>query len=150
MKRGEFLEIMRELNMVYGERKFPLNQEILTVWHKYLGDLDERVLHKAVESLVKRSAYSPAISEILKEYRRIEGQATTELAEFDRVFREIVAKYPGARSQAEDKALFEEITGRSIAKADGVLRAVENAILTHELAQQDMPPLGEFLERFVE
>ena len=61
-----------------------------------------------------------------------------------------MAKYPGARSQAEDKALFEEITGRSIAKADGVLRAVENAILTHELAQQDMPPLGEFLERFVE
>lgn len=150
MKRSEFLEIMRELNMVYGERKFPLNEEILTVWHRYLGDLDKRVLHKAVENLVKRSAYSPAISEILKEYRRIEGQATKELAEFDRVFREIVAKYPGARSQAEDKALFEEITGRSIAKADGILRAVENAILTHELAQQDMPPLGEFLERFVE
>ena len=126
MKRVEFLEIMRELNMVYGERKFPLNQEILTVWHKYLGDLDERVLHKAVENLVKRSAYSPAISEILKEHRRIKSQATKELAEL------------------------EDITGRSIAKADGILRAVENAVLTHELAQKDMPPLGEFLERFVE
>lgn len=54
MKRSEFLEIMRELNMVYGERKFPLNEEILTVWHRYLGDLDKRVLHKARESLVKR------------------------------------------------------------------------------------------------
>ena len=56
MKRSEFLDIMLELNMVYGERKFPLNEKILTVWHKYLGDLDKRVLHKAIENLVKRSA----------------------------------------------------------------------------------------------
>ena len=150
MKRSEFLDIMLELNMVYGERKFPLNEKILTVWHKDLGDLDKRVLHKAIENLVKRSAYSPAISEILKEYRRIESQTTKDLVEFDKVFGEIVAKYPGAEWHPEDKALFEDITGRSIAKADGILRAVENAVLTHELAQKDMPPLGEFLERFVE
>lgn len=150
MTRAEFFEVMRELNIAYTDRRFPLTDEILTIWYKYLGDYDCRIVHKAAKSLVITSQYPPSIAEILVEYRRIEKKAKREMAKIDKIYRTIVAKYPGATLKVEEKALYDEIVRWRIGKAVALQRAVENAVIEHEYTGEDMPPLGEFLERFVE
>ena len=47
MDKKDFLGIMQELNVVYGDRKFPLTEQTLNVWNKYLGKCEKEVFEKA-------------------------------------------------------------------------------------------------------
>lgn len=148
MDKQDFLKIMRELNVVYGERKFPLTAQTLDIWNKYLGKCDKGILEKAVEKFVRISAFPPTIADIFQEISKISEDKMERRREFDAVYLRILNAYPA--SYLDDAyEVYVKNTGGDIEKAREMLKRVQNRVRGYELSQvggQELPPLSKILE----
>lgn len=148
MDKQDFLKIMRELNVVYGERKFPLTAQTLDIWNKYLGKCDKGILEKAVEKFVRTSAFPPTIADIFQEISKISEDKMERRREFDAVYLRILNAYPA--SYLDDAyEVYAKNTGGDIGKAREMLKRVQNRVRGYELSQlesKELPPLSKILE----
>ena len=148
MDKKDFLGIMQELNVVYGERKFPLTAQTLDIWNKYLGKCDKKVLEKAVEKFVRTSAFPPTIADIFQEISKISEDKIERRREFDAVYLRILNAYPA--SYLDDAyEVYVKNTGGDIGKAREMLKRVQNRVKAFEQMQAAdpyMPPLSKILE----
>lgn len=148
MDKQDFLKIMRELNVVYGEKKFPLTAQTLDVWNKYLGKCEKEVLEKAVEKFVRTSAFPPTIADIFQEISKISEDKIERRREFDAVYLRILNAYPA--SYLDDAyEVYVKNTGGDIEKAREMLKRVQNRVKAYEHMQNVdtyMPPLSKILE----
>ena len=148
MNKKDFLEIMQELNVVYGDRKFPLTEQTLNVWNKYLGKCEKEVLEKAVEKFVRTSAFPPTIADIFQEISKISEDKIERRREFDAVYLRILNAYPA--SYLDDAyEVYVKNTGGDIGKAREMLKRVQNRVKAFEhmeTGEPYMPPLSKILE----
>lgn len=148
MDKKDFLGIMQELNVVYGDRKFPLTEQTLNVWNKYLGKCEKEVFEKAVEKLVRTSAFPPTIADIFQEISKISEDKMERRREFDAVYLRILNAYPA--SYLDDAyEVYVKNTGGDIEKAREMLKRVQNRVKAFEQMQAAdpyMPPLSKILE----
>lgn len=148
MDKKDFLEIMQELNVVYGDRKFPLTEQTLNVWNKYLGKCEKEVFEKAVEKFVRTSAFPPTIADIFQEISKISEDKIERRREFDAVYLRILNAYPA--SYLDDAyEVYVKNTGGDIEKAREMLKRVQNRVKAFEKMQAAdpyMPPLSKILE----
>ena len=148
MNKKDFLEIMQELNVVYGDRKFPLTEQTLNVWNKYLGKCEKEVFEKAVEKFVRTSAFPPTIADIFQEISKISEDKMERRREFDAVYLRILNAYPA--SYLDDAyEVYVKNTGGDIEKAREMLKRVQNRVKAFEKMQAAdpyMPPLSKILE----
>lgn len=148
MDKKDFLEIMQELNVVYGDRKFPLTEQTLNVWNKYLGKCEKEVFEKAVEKFVRTSAFPPTIADIFQEISKISEDKMERRREFDAVYLRILNAYPA--SYLDDAyEVYVKNTGGDIEKAREMLKRVQNRVKAFEKMQAAdpyMPPLSKILE----
>ena len=148
MDKKDFLGIMQELNVVYGDRKFPLTEQTLNVWNKYLGKCEKEVFEKAVEKFVRTSAFPPTIADIFQEISKISEDKIERRREFDAVYLLILNAYPA--SYLDDAyEVYVKNTGGDIEKAREMLKRVQNRVRGYELSQvgsQELPPLSKILE----
>ena len=148
MNTSEFTEIMQELNTVYGERKFPLNRQTLTVWQKYIGACDARDIGAAVESFVRKSPFPPTISEILAEYKNVCDSELKKAFELRNLFAAVVAEYPNAQGIEEEQGAFDDLVNGDIERAKKLLSVTRNIVAGWEMSgQKEIPALEEFLRR---
>ena len=148
MDKQDFLKIMRELNVVYGERKFPLTAQTLDIWNKYLGKCDKEVLEKAVEKFVRTSAFPPTIADIFQEISAVNEDKLARSREFDAIFSQIISIYPSGLLDNVYEAYVKN-TGGDIGKAREMLKRVQNRVKAYEHMQNVdtyMPPLSKILE----
>lgn len=148
MDKKDFLGIMQELNVVYGDRKFPLTEQTLNVWNKYLGKCEKEVFEKAVEKFVRTSAFPPTIADIFQEISKISEDKMERRREFDAVYLRILNAYPA--SYLDDAyEVYVKNTGGDIGKAREMLKRVQNRVKAYEHMQNVdtyMPPLSKILE----
>ena len=148
MDKKDFLGIMQELNVVYGDRKFPLTEQTLNVWNKYLGKCEKEVFEKAVEKFVRTSAFPPTIADIFQEISKISEDKMERRREFDAVYLRILNAYPA--SYLDDAyEVYVKNTGGDIEKAREMLKRVQNRVKAFEKMQAAdpyMPPLSKILE----
>lgn len=148
MDKKDFLGIMQELNVVYGDRKFPLTEQTLNVWNKYLGKCEKEVFEKAVEKFVRTSAFPPTIADIFQEISKISEDKIERRREFDAVYLRILNAYPA--SYLDDAyEVYVKNTGGDIEKAREMLKRVQNRVKAYEHMQNVdtyMPPLSKILE----
>ena len=148
MDKKDFLGIMQELNVVYGDRKFPLTEQTLNVWNKYLGKCEKEVFEKAVEKFVRTSAFPPMIADIFQEISKISEDKMERRREFDAVYLRILNAYPA--SYLDDAyEVYVKNTGGDIEKAREMLKRVQNRVKAFEKMQAAdpyMPPLSKILE----
>lgn len=148
MDKKDFLGIMQELNVVYGERKFPLTEQTLNVWNKYLGKCEKEVFEKAVEKFVRTSAFPPTIADIFQEISKISEDKIERRREFDAVYLRILNAYPA--SYLDDAyEVYVKNTGGDIGKAREMLKRVQNRVKAFEhmeTGEPYMPPLSKILE----
>ena len=148
MKKNEFLGIMQELNIIYGERKFPLTAQTLEIWNRYLGEYDATDIHEAVSRHVKKSAFPPTVSELIEEYKNIQGEILQKASEVNTIFWAIVAAYPCATGGEREKEAFARLTGGDLDNSQRALAITRNIVLGWELSgEKHIPPLHEFLGR---
>lgn len=139
MDKQQFLRIMQELNIVYGERKFPLTKEAVSVWNDYLGKYDETGIHAAVRRHVENSPFPPTISEILDEYRSIREAREEDERGIDRIFDRLVAIFPCAEGSEAEKSVYAGLTRGSVAKAESVLEQAKEYVKYCEQHMEVMP-----------
>lgn len=148
MDKKDFLGIMQELNVVYGDRKFPLTEQTLDIWNKYLGGYSEENVHEAVRSHVVSSPFPPTVSEIIGNMKKYQDEACDKATDLDNVFRAVVANYPCGYGDAEERKAFDNLTEGSLYKARQVLTITRNIVLGWELSgEKHIPSLKDFLER---
>ena len=134
--------------MVYGDRKFPLTEQTLNVWNKYLGKCEKEVFEKAVEKFVRTSAFPPTIADIFQEISKISEDKMERRREFDAVYLRILNAYPA--SYLDDAyEVYVKNTGGDIGKAREMLKRVQNRVKAFEhmeTGEPYMPPLSKILE----
>lgn len=148
MDKKDFLEIMQELNVVYGYRKFPLTEQTLNVWNKYLGKCEKEVLEKAVTRFVRKSAFPPTIADIFQEISAVSEEKLARSREFDAIFSQIISIYPSGLLDNVYE-VYVKNTGGDIEKAREMLKRVQNRVKAFEQMQAAdpyMPPLSKILE----
>lgn len=150
MNKTEFLGIMKELNIAYGEKKFPLSKEVMDVWYKYLRGFDCRDIAVVVENHIKASAFPPAIAEVLSRERELRKKVIRENAESDRVYMAVIAAYPSGRDGKHIREIFKKLTGGEHQKALTLLNLTQNTVRSwEEGGKEKIPSLDEFLEGLI-
>ena len=79
MNRFEFLDIMREINAAYGDKNFPLSDEKMNTWYKYLQGCEYEMFMEALADYIKSNAFPPTISDLYQIYGNL--QKTMPVAE---------------------------------------------------------------------
>lgn len=74
MKQNEVKEILNEINVVYGDKRFPLTAQVGNVWMKYIGECNYKWTCEAVRMFVEESEYAPTIADILKNYKQVRNE----------------------------------------------------------------------------
>ena len=140
MERTDTIAVMRELNIVYGDKRFPLTAEILNIWHKYLNGYEAEDIRLAVENYVRRSEYPPAVAELMQEYEKIRQTKKRKSSQLDLLYRQAVEEYPGGEDTQEAREAFDSLSEGDPLKARKVLTRVKNVVLFWELHPTDKPP----------
>ena len=147
MEKTEFTKIMKEINIAYGDKKFPLSKEILDVWYKYLGDCSYGDVLRSVEYHVRTSIFPPAVSEILKYVDEIKDSASKIAASEREVYLSIVASYPSAADSVHVRNAYEQVVSGDLKRAETVLNKVKDAVTIWELeGKEEIPSLDDFLK----
>lgn len=152
MNKKELYSIMQEINAAYGNKKFPLSEEILGTWFKYLAPCDCEVLKGVLERYIKQEAFPPAIAELLSGYRSIVKEKEEEKERITDSYHFMLSIYPGAQDDVETReafdALIKSIDGHPIRIAWDISKRVSSYIRVRELDNAScIPPLKEFLEK---
>lgn len=147
MNKTEFTKIMKEINIAYGDKKFPLSKEVLDVWYKYLGDYGYCDVLSSVEQHVRVSVFPPAVSEILKYVNEIKDGVSRKSADERELYLSIVASYPSAIDSVDVREVYKKIVSDDLKKAVSVLNKVKDTVTNWERAGiEDIPSLCEFLK----
>lgn len=147
MDKTEFTKIMREINIAYGDKKFPLSKEVLDVWYKYLGDCGYGDVLSSVEHHVRTSAFPPAVSEILKYVEEIKEGDSRNSANERELYLSIIASYPSAIDSADARKEYKKIVSDDLQKAVFLLNKVKDTVTDWEKeGKEDIPSLCEFLK----
>lgn len=147
MDRTELVKVMEELNVVYGEKKFPLSAKVLTVWFKYLEKIPSNQVEAAVERFVRKSAFPPTISEILEGCREEAEKDTVIKCEIEAAFRILVTLYPGGTASQKEKAAYDSLINGDPERARKACEVTKNIVSGWEAIGETPPPLEEFLRR---
>lgn len=78
MNKCEFSEFMKEINIAYGDKKFPLSKETMDVWFKYLKSCNYSIILNVLEKYVKENNFPPTISELYQPYKVLEKESMAE------------------------------------------------------------------------
>lgn len=147
MNKSEFAKIMKEINIAYGDKKFPLSKEVLDVWYKYLGDCCYSEVLSSIEHHVRTSVFPPAVSEILEYIDDIKKRALIISKEEREVYLSIIASYPTATDSDELKEVYRKITSDDLQKAKYVLTKIKETVSNWEkTGKEDIPSICEFLK----
>lgn len=147
MDKTEFTKIMREINIAYGDKKFPLSKEVLDVWYKYLGDCGYGDVLSSVEHHVRTSVFPPAVSEILKYVEEIKEEASINSANVRKLYLSIIASYPSAIDSVDVRKVYKKIVSDDLQKANYVLTKINETVSNWEkTGKEDIPSICEFLE----
>lgn len=147
MDKTEFTKIMKEINIAYGDKKFPLSKEVLDVWYKYLRDCEYSEVLSSVERHVRISVFPPAVSEILKYIDEIKNDDFRKSAYERELYLSIIASYPSAIDSVDARKLYKKIVSDDLQKAVSVLNKVKDAVTNWEkTGMEDIPSLCEFLK----
>lgn len=152
MNKKELYSIMQEINAAYGNKKFPLSEEILGTWFKYLAPCDCEVLKGVLERYIKQEAFPPAIAELLSGYRSIVKEKEEEKERITDSYHFMLSIYPGAQDDVETREAFytliKSINENPIRIAREICERVSGYIRVRELeGARHIPPLKEFLEK---
>ena len=128
MNTKEFKNIMSELNVAYGDKRFPLTSNVYQVWFKYLQDCDADKVGIAIEECVRNNPYPPSIADVLDSYREQCIAADAELKYAKTIYNLMVGMYPGGGRSEESEQLFGKITGWNTGKCYKVLDYVRDYI----------------------
>lgn len=147
MNKSEFAKIMKELNIAYGDKKFPLTKEVLDVWYKYLGDCCYSEVLSSLEHHVRTSVFPPAVSEILEYIDNIKKRVLIRSTEERKVYLSIIANYPTATDSYELREVYREIVSDDFQKANYVLDKIKETVSNwEETGKEDIPSICEFLK----
>lgn len=148
MDKKDFLEIMQELNVVYGEKRFPLTKQVLDVWNKYLGVYSKNAIKKAVECHVRHNPFPPTVADILISANAFKREEAEKAAEIENIFRNISAIYPGVYPVGEaDRLAFIASVGGDVEKASKAFCKIDEKVTEMEMSnEKDIPPLSEVLK----
>lgn len=147
MNKAEFTGIMQEINIAYGDKKFPLSKEVLDVWYKYLGGCSYSDVLSSVEHHVRTSVFPPAVSEILKYVEEIKEGVLRKSADEKELYLSIVASYPSAIDSVDVREVYKKIVSDDLQKAVSVLDKVKDTVTNWEkTGKEDIPSLCEFLK----
>lgn len=147
MNKAEFTGIMQEINIAYGEKKFPLTKEVLDVWYKYLGGCSYRDVLSSVEHHVRTSMFPPVVSEILKYVDEIKEEVSKKSTNDREVYFSIIASYPSAIDSIDLREIYREIVANDLQKAVSVLNKVKETVTSWERTdKENIPSLCEFLK----
>lgn len=69
MNRADFLMLMKEINVSYGEKKFPLSKDIMDIWFKYFKECTYELLLEIIEKYIKENSFPPTISDLWQQYK---------------------------------------------------------------------------------
>ena len=81
MNKAEFSQLMKEISVSYGEKKFPLSNDIMDIWFKYFEECVYELLLEVIENHIKKNNFPPAISDLYQEYRSLKRERDKEKAE---------------------------------------------------------------------
>lgn len=147
MNKAEFTGIMQEINIAYGDKKFPLTKEVLDVWYKYLGGCSYSDVLSSVEHHVRTSVFPPAVSEILKYVEEVKEGVSRKSADERELYLSIVASYPSAIDSVDVRKVYKKIVSDDLQKAVSVLNKVKDTVTNWEkTGKEDIPSLCEFLK----
>lgn len=147
MNKAEFTGIMQEINIAYGDKKFPLTKEVLDVWYKYLGGCSYSDVLSSVEHHVRTSVFPPAVSEILKYVEEVKEGVSRKTADERELYLSIVASYPSAIDSLDAREVYKKIVSDDLQKAVSVLNKVKDTVTNWEkTGKEDIPSLCEFLK----
>lgn len=150
MNKTEFSKILKEINIAYGDKKFPLTEESVSVWLKYLGDYEYNEVLQSVEAHIKTSIYPPVIAELIQYVEQFRKSQRKKSALEKQIYLSVIAAYPLARDKESTRALYEKITGGDLYKANAILQEVKNAVAEWERCGEIEPPtLDNFLARLL-
>lgn len=147
MDKVEFTKIMKEINIVYGEKKFPLSNDVLNIWYKYLCDCRYEDVAGFVEHHVRTSVFPPAVSEIFNYIAEMKEKETIKSAKEREVYLSIIASYPSAVDSAEVRDIYEELISCDFQKAVDLLNVVKKSVKKWESEEtHKIPSICEFLK----
>ena len=148
MNTKEFKNIMSELNVAYGDKRFPLTSNVYQVWFKYLKDCDADKVGVAIEDCVKSNPYPPSIADILDSYREQCIAEGAELKQAKSIYDFMVGFYPGGKRTEESERLFGEITGWNTSACYKVFDYIKDYVEQSERSgKTDIVSLEECLRR---
>ena len=132
MNTTEFKKILTELNVAYGDKRFPLTDDVKNIWFKYLKDCNADIAIAAVEEYIAHNSYTPSIADILALYGEMSLAKSAELKQAKSIYEFTASLYPGGgRSEATEK-LFGEITGWDIGECYKVFDYVKGFVESNE------------------
>ena len=147
MTKSEFKPIMQKLKIAYGEKRFPLSDEVMDVWYEFLGGFNSGEVLKAIKKHILEESYPPAIADIAQKVKEIHRVDIVGHLALENLYMSVVAAYPMARDRESCRKLFQSITGGDIKKASQVLTAAQNMVHVWEVSgRNDIPSLDEFLK----
>ena len=124
MTKSEFKPIMQKLKIAYGEKRFPLSDEIMDVWYEYLGEFKSEDVSAAIKVHILEECYPPTIFDLVSKVRKkIEGREKEE-AEIKNLLFRTMETYPYYGNAGKVKEKFYELSAGSITKAKGIYDAV--------------------------
>ena len=147
MTKSEFKPIMQKLKIAYGEKRFPLSNEVMEVWYEFLGGFKSEDVLAAIKKHILEESYPPTIADIAQKVKEIRGVDIGRHVVLEKLYMSVVAAYPMARDRASSRDLFQSITGGDIKKASQLLTVTQNMVHVWEVSgRNDIPPLDEFLK----
>lgn len=147
MTKSEFKPIMQKLKIAYGEKRFPLSNEVMEVWYEFLGGFKSEEVLAAIKKHILEECYPPAIADIAQKVKEIRKIDIVKHITLENIYSAVVAAYPMARDDAALWDLFQRITGGDIKRASQLLTVTQNTVHVWEVSgKRDIPSLDEFLK----
>ena len=154
MSKDEFYGLMNEMQIAFGENRFPMTKEVMKVWFSYLKDCKYEFMNKAVRESVKHSIYPPTIADLFSYYNEFVAQEKEKINDCRQVIRFAIGSFPGCMREDGIVDYLCEIVGWDIVKAnrmksklEEILRRVEKTgkVPEHSLKELAVGDIDELL-----
>lgn len=151
MTKSEFKPIMQKLKIAYGEKRFPLSDEVMDVWYEFLGEFKSEEVLAAIKKHILEESYPPAIADVAQRVKEIQKKKLGARYVLENCYMSIIARYPMAKDDLKTRELFQGITGCDIEKASNLASDIRDTVeVWEDMGKKDIPPLVEFLKGMME
>lgn len=151
MTKNEFKPIMQKLKIAYGEKRFPLSDEIMDVWYEFLGGFKSEEVLAAIKKHILEESYPPTIADIAQKVKEMQKIEIVKHITFENIYSAVVAAYPMGRDEKVIRDMFQSITGGDIKKASELLKRTQDTVHLWEIRGECIvPTLFEYLKGMME